>query len=65
MFPENFSLISYPECPDSRKIDRPIRTLRNKKLIKGNPKIVFSLTIYGKKIAINLSKMYRQRKLKI
>lgn len=65
LFPEVFSFSKHSKWPDSRKIDRPLRTLRNKKLIKGNPATSFSLTKTGKKLAIETSKIFRQRKLKI
>lgn len=65
LFPKVFGFSKHPEWPDSRKIDRPLRSLRNKKLIKGNPKTFFSLTKIGRKLAIQISKTFRQRKLKI
>jgi len=63
LFPETFSFSKYPQWPDSRKLDRPLRTLRKIKLITGNPKTFFSLTKLGKKIAEETSKTFRQRKL--
>ncbi len=63
LFPEAFCFSQYPEWPDSRKLDRPLRTLRKRKLITGDPKTSFSLTKLGKKIAIETSKTFRQRKL--
>jgi hypothetical protein len=65
LFPKVFSFSKYQKWPDSRKIDRPLRGLRNKKLIKGNPKTFFSLTKTGRKAAIQISRIFRQRKLKI
>jgi len=64
-FPEAFCFSQYPEWPDSRKLDRPLRTLRKRKLITGNPKTYFSLTKLGKKMAVEILKTFRQRKLKI
>ena len=64
-FPEAFCFSQYPEWPDSRKLDRPLRTLRKRKLITGNPKTYFSLTKLGKKMAIEILKTFRQKKLKI
>jgi len=63
LFPEAFCFSQYPEWPDSRKLDRPLRTLRKRKLITGDPKTSFSLTKLGKTIALETSKTFRQRKL--
>lgn len=63
LFPRAFGFSQYPQWPDSRKLDRPLRLLRNKKLITGNPKTSFSLTKSGKKIAEETAKNFRQRKL--
>ena len=65
LFPEAFCFSKNPEWPDSRKLDRPLRTLRKRKLITGNPKTYFSLTKLGKKMAIEILKTFRQRKLQI
>jgi len=65
LFPEAFCFSKNPEWPDSRKLDRPLRTLRKRKLITGNPKTYFSLTRIGKKMAIEILKTFRQRKLQI
>ena len=62
-FPEAFSLPKYPHWPDSRKLDRPLRTLRKRKLILGDPKTEFSLTKLGKKIAIDIARTFKQKKL--
>jgi len=37
-FPQVFSLRNYPQLLDTRKLDRPLRTLRKRKLIDGDPK---------------------------
>jgi len=63
LFPETFSFSKYPQWPDSLKLDRQLRTLRKRKLITGDPKTSFFLTKLGKKIAIETSKTFRQRKL--
>ena len=63
LFPKAFSFSQNPEWPDSRKLDRPLRTLRKRKLITGNPKTFFSLTKDGKQIAEDTAKAFRQRKL--
>jgi hypothetical protein len=63
LFPEAFCFSQYPEWPDSRKLDRPLRTLRKRKLIFGDPKTSFSLTKVGEKVATETAKTFRQRKL--
>ena len=63
LYPETFSFSKYHIWPDSRKLDRALRTLRQRKLIKGDPKTLFSLTKIGKIIAIETAKTFRQRKL--
>ncbi len=63
LFPKLFALSHYPRWPDSRKLDRPLRELRKRKLITGNPKTSFSLTKAGKKKALEIAKAFRQRKL--
>lgn len=65
LFPKAFCFSQFPEWPDSRKLDRPLRTLRKRKLIIGNPKTYFSLTKLGKKMAVEIFKTFRQRKLQI
>jgi len=65
LFPKAFCFSQYPEWPDSRKLDRPLRTLRKRKLIIGNPKTYFSLTKLGKKMAVEILKTFRQKKLQI
>lgn len=65
IFPEAFSFSHLSKWPDSRKLDRPLRTLRKRKLIKGNPKTLFSLTKLGKKMAEEIIRGFGQRKLQI
>ena len=65
LFPKRFSFLEISKWPDSRKIDRPLRTLRKRKLIIGNPKTFFSLTKAGKKTAEEIAKTFRQEKLKL
>jgi len=62
-FPQIFALSGYPKLLDTRKLDRPLRDLRKRGLITGNPKSSFSLTPKGKKIAEDLTKVLRQKKL--
>jgi len=61
--PQVFSFSKYPQWPDSRKLDRPLRALRNKKLIAGDPATEFSLTKLGKKTAAEITQTFRQKKL--
>lgn len=63
LFPAVFSLKKHPQWPDTRKLDRPLRSLRNKKMIAGSPKIFFSLTKRGKKRALDVANVFRQVKL--
>ena len=63
LFPKAFSFSRFPKWPDSRKLDRPLRTLRKRKLISGDPKTSFSLTKRGKKRALEIAKSFKQRKL--
>lgn len=59
LFPKIFSLARYPQWPDSLKFDRLLRTLREKGLIVGNPKGLFSLTKFGEKIAKDTAKILK------
>lgn len=63
LFSKVFSFPKYPKWPDSRKLDRPLRLLRKKRLITGNPKTYFSLTKAGKKMTEGLTETLRQRRL--
>ena len=63
LFPKVFGFSKYPQWPDSRKLDRPLRTLRNRRFITGGPKMVFSLTKEGKKKSLEIIKILRQGKL--
>ncbi len=51
LFPKAFGFSRYPQWPDSLKFDRPLRTLRERGWIVGNPKTLFSLTKFGETIA--------------
>jgi len=48
-FPEIFSLKENPQWPDTRKLDRPLRLLRKKRLISGDPQSFYILTQKGKR----------------
>jgi len=64
-FPESFSFPKIKKWPDARKLDRPLRVLRKRKLIKGGPKTYFSLTKLGKDKAKEIAKFFSQGRLKI
>lgn len=65
LFPKIFCFDKFPQWPDSRKLDRPLRDIREKKIISGDPQTNFSLTKNGEKIAKAISENFRQIKLKI
>lgn len=65
LFPKVFCLKDFPQWPDTRKLDRPLRMLREKKLIKGGTQTSFSLTKQGKIIAQETSRSFGQGKLRI
>ena len=63
LFPDTLKFARYPVWPDSRKLDRPLRALRNEKLIIGDPKTYFILTQLGEEKSAAVSKALRQGKL--
>lgn len=63
LFPDTLKFERYPIWPDSRKLDRPLRFLRDAKLIIGGPKSYFILTKQGEKKAAEIEKILRQGKL--
>jgi len=63
LFPEAFKLSEYPRWPDSRRLDRSLRSLRQKGLIKGDPKTFFSLTKKGERGALETEKRFKQKRL--
>ena len=63
LFPETLCFSRYPIWPDSRKLDRPLRFLRNEKYVIGDPKTYFLLTPIGEKKAAEIAKSLRQGKL--
>ncbi|MFH1968326.1 MAG: hypothetical protein ABIJ84_02990 [bacterium] len=63
LFPDTLKFERYPIWPDSRKLDRPLRTLRIEKLIIGDPKTYFMLTKAGEKRVAEIEKALRQGKL--
>ena len=64
-FPEYFSFSKIRKWPDSRKLDRPLRALRKRKLITGEPKTYFSLTKTGRERAQEIAKVFSQGRLEI
>ena len=65
LFPKVFNFQLIKKWPDSRKIDRPLRILRKRKLIEGDPKAGFSLTKSGKEAAESIAVILGQRRLQI
>jgi hypothetical protein len=63
LFPDTLRFSRYPIWPDSRKLDRPLRALRDEKLIIGDPKNYFILTKLGEEKAMLVAKSLRQGKL--
>jgi len=64
-YPKVFSLFRYPQWPDSNKLDRPLRKLRERGLIVGSPKMGFLLTEDGKHQVARVRKaLERQIKIK-
>jgi len=61
--PSSFSISGYSKWPDTRKLDRPLRTLKKRKLIKGEPATFFSLTSQGKIKAQEIAKTLCQKTL--
>lgn len=62
-FPNKFSLKNYPQWPDTRRLDRALRGLREEGKITGDPRRGFKLTKRGLKRAQEISKYFRQEKL--
>ena len=63
LFPDMLKFPRYPIWPDSRKLDRPLRALRDEKMVIGDPKTYFILTKIGEEKASVISKSLRQGKL--
>jgi len=62
-FPRVFCFSKISKWPDSRKLDRPLRLLRAKKLIKGSFEQGFSLTVPGEQAAKEIAKTFKQKTL--
>lgn len=63
LFPKVFALSHYPKWPDTRKLDRPLRALRKRKMINGDSKTFFVLTGLGKREVKKITKTFRQKRL--
>lgn len=63
VFPAVFSFEKYDFWPDSRKLDRPLRILREKEFIEGDPATFFKLTEKGERVARDLTQKFTQGKL--
>lgn len=61
--PKVVGLKGYSKWPDTRKLDRPLRKLKENKMITGNPATFFTLTQQGKRRAQEIAKTLRQKKL--
>lgn len=46
-YPNKFSLNDFPEYPDSLRLDRPLREMRDKGFITGSPVTFYSITNFG------------------
>ncbi len=63
LFPETFSLFRYPKWPDARKIDRPLRKLKQKGIIKKDRDSYYSFTKKGEKRIKEVVATLKQGKL--
>jgi hypothetical protein len=63
LFPLAFGFSEYPQWPDARKLDRSLRSLRQRRLIQGDPKTFFVLTKRGEKEALRVEKKLKQKRL--
>lgn len=60
LFPKIFGMSRYPQWPDTLKFDRDLRKLREQGLITGNPKISYSLTKFGEKLAKDTEEFFKK-----
>jgi len=65
LFPTRFCFLGLPQWPDARKLDRPLRLLRQEGFIRGDPEKGFLLTDKGKRKGREIIKTLRQKKLAI
>ena len=59
LFPKVFGMSRYPQWPDTFNFARDLRKLREQGLITGNPKISFSLTKFGEKLAKETEEFFK------
>ncbi|MBL7156327.1 MAG: hypothetical protein ISS87_01890 [Candidatus Pacebacteria bacterium] len=65
LFPKKLNFIKNFKWPDARKLDRPLRDLRRKKLVSNKTDQGFALTKTGHKKACEIMNLLRQKKLKL
>lgn len=65
LFPCKFNFSDYSQWPDARKLDRSLRSLRQRRLISGNPEKCYSLTKAGRRKVLETINSLRQRKLRL
>lgn len=65
LFPAKFCFSGLSQWPDARKLDRPLRSLRQKGFLRGDPENGFLLTDKGKKRGREIIRTLRQKKLAI
>lgn len=53
-YPSDFALNEYSQWPDSLKLDRPLRELREDGLIQGNPQTFYTVTKLGESFSERL-----------
>ena len=64
IFPDYFSLKNYPKWPDTRKLDRPLRLLRSRKLVRIDKSTgIVVITSAGKREAKEIAKTLKQGRL--
>lgn len=56
LFQKSFNFHRYPQWPDSLKLDRPLRDLRNRNLITGNNTTRFELSRLGERYGLEIEK---------
>jgi len=61
-FPKVFGFKRYPHWPDSLKLDRPLRNLREKGFITGTVRDHFELTQFGYTKALDVESILKEKK---
>lgn len=64
-FPNKFSFTNHSQWPDSRRLDRTLRSLRDEGFLDGDPEQGYILKKKGQKKASAVSKSLRQSTLEI